>query len=125
MKAPAARTVHTVDFGARSARRPTSAPTSRVPRIAQLLALAHKVDGMVRGGQLRDLAHAAEVLGLTRARMTQIANLILLAPEIQEAILDLPPVTNGRDPITERALRPLVAEHNWERQLELWRKIAP
>ena len=79
---------------------------------------------MVQGGQLRDLAHAAEVLGLTRARMTQIANVILLAPEIQEALLDLPRVTSGRDPITERALRPLVAEPCWERQLELWKEIA-
>ena len=120
-----ARTVHTVDSGPKPARRPTHAPTGRVPRVARLLALAHKIDGMIARGELRDLAYAAEVLGLTRARMTQIANLILLAPQIQEAILDLPPVTNRRDPITERALRPLVAEHIWERQLELWRKITP
>ena len=55
--------------------------------------------------------------------MTQIANLLLLAPEVQEAILDLPPVTKGRDPITEGQLRLIVAEAAWEHQVELWRGL--
>ncbi len=55
--------------------------------------------------------------------MTQIMNLLLLAPEIQEAILDLPPVTNGREPVSERALRRVVAESDWNRQLELWNEV--
>ena len=49
--------------------------------------------------------------------------MLLLAPKIQEAILDLPQVTNGRDPITERQLRPIAAEPDWNKQLELWRQI--
>jgi hypothetical protein len=55
--------------------------------------------------------------------MTQIMNLLLLAPEIQEAILALPPITNGRDRMTERQLRTIVAEPHWERQMAAWRKI--
>ena len=35
---------------------------------------------------------------VTRARMTQIMNLLNLAPDIQEELLLLPPVTEGRDP---------------------------
>lgn len=42
---------------------------------------------------------------------------MLLAPDIQEAILDLPAVTCGRDPITERRLRNIVAEPRWTHQL--------
>ena len=66
------------------------------------------------------LAHAARVFGLTRARVTQIVSLTLLAPAIQAEILALPPVTVGRDQITERTLRPIVAEPVWERQLDMW-----
>jgi hypothetical protein len=69
-----------------------------------------------------DLAHAARVFGLTRARVTQLVNLTLLAPAIQEEILAMPPVTKGRDPITERSLRAIVAEPLWERQVVMWKR---
>ncbi len=115
-----ARSTYTVDFGGKSAQRPTHRDTGRVPRVARQLALAHRIDGMIRNGDLRDLADAARALGLSRARVTQLSALLLLAPEIQEAILDLPPVTNGRDPVSERALRRIVAEPDWERQMEMW-----
>ena len=114
------RTVHSVDFEPRSAPRSTQAATGRVPRATRMLALAHRIDGMIRAGELRDLADAARAIDITRGRMTQIMNLLLLAPAIQEAILGLPPVTNGRDPISERALRRIVAEPEWNRQRALW-----
>jgi hypothetical protein len=97
-------------------------PQGRVPRVVRLLALAHRIDAMIAAGELRDLADAARVLGLTRARVTQLMNLLLLAPRIQEAILELPP-TMGRDTVTERSLRPIVAEPVWDRQLALWRQF--
>ena len=115
-------TTHTVAFKAVPVE---TEPAGRVPRVARVLALAHKIDGMIRAGELRDLADAARMLGLTRARVTQVASLLLLAPEIQEAILDLPPVTNGRDPVSERTLRPIVAEPDWQRQRELWSEVRP
>ena len=98
-------------------------PAGRVLRVARLLAVAHKIDGMIRRGKLCGLADAARSLGLTRARVTQITNLLQLAPEIQEAILDLPLVTNGRDPISERQLRQIAAESDWSKQLSMWRQI--
>jgi hypothetical protein len=88
------------------------------------LALAHKIDAMIRAGELRDLAEAARSIGVSRARMSQIMNLLLLSPEIQEAILNLPPVTNRRDPVSERALRAIVAEPEWTKQLQTWRETA-
>ena len=117
----AATTSHTVQF--RSGPTPAAPPQGRIPRVARLLALAHKIDGMIQAGELRDLAHAADTLDLTRARITQIMNLLLLAPEIQEAVLDLTPVTNGRDPISERVLRQIVAEPNWTKQRSLWDEV--
>ena len=122
MRRVAATSSYTVGF-----RRPRPAAVAdvqpqegRFPRVARLLALAHRIDGMIGSGELRDLAHAAKVCGVTRPRMTQIMNLLLLAPGIQEAILDLPPVTTGRDTVTERNLRRIVAEPCWIRQQHLW-----
>lgn len=119
MRPAPARSTYTVDFARRPAPRPTEATTGRVPRVVRLLALAHKVDDMIRAGKLKDLADAARACGVTRARMTQIMNLLLLAPEIQEQLLRWPPVTEGRDPVTERALRPVAAESAWERQRQV------
>ena len=107
----------------RSQRDPEETSPGRTPRVARLLALAHEIERRIGAGEINDLAHAARVLGLTRARVTQIANLALLAPEIQQEILASPAVTVGRDTITERTLRAIVAEAVWERQRELWERL--
>jgi hypothetical protein len=57
--------------------------------------------------------------------MTQILNLLHLAPSIQEEILHLPRVTEDKDPIHERMLRPIAAEVDWERQGKMWAEIGP
>ena len=121
MRRVAATSSYTVDLRrSRPAAVPDPQPEGRVPRVARLLALAHKIDGMVHTGELHDLADAARVCNATRPRMTQIMNLTLLAPGIQEAILHLPPITKGRDPITERTLRSIAQEPEWARQQRLW-----
>lgn len=56
--------------------------------------------------------------------MTQIMNLLHLAPDIQEAILHLPPVEEGRDPITERDVRPITRIKNWKLQRVAWTEMA-
>lgn len=43
-----------------------------------------------------------------------------LAPDVQEAILFLPRVEAGKDPVTERELRTIVAEVEWGRQRGRW-----
>jgi len=98
-------------------------PQPRIARVARHLALAHEIERRVRAGELDDLADAARVFGLTRARVTQLVSLTLLAPAIQAEILAMPPITTGRDPITERTLRPIVAEPVWERQLAMWNEL--
>ncbi len=118
-----ARSTYTVSFGQTAPRRATQAATGCTPRVTRMLALAHTIDEMIRAGELRDLADAARAIGVTRARMTQITNLLLLAPAIQEAILNLPSVTNERNSISERALRRIVAEPDWTRQRLLWDEV--
>jgi hypothetical protein len=55
--------------------------------------------------------------------MTQILNLNHLAPDIQEELLHVSPITSGKDPIHEKMLRPVVAEINWQRQRAMWREM--
>jgi hypothetical protein len=85
------------------------------------MALAIKYDRLLRKGVVADLSELARLCQVTQPRMTQIMNLLHLAPDIQEQILDLPTVPKGRDPITERDLRPIAAEPSWTRQRSAWR----
>src|SRR5262249_25865107 len=67
-----------------------------------------------------DYAELARLGRVSRARISQIANLVLLAPDIQEAVLFLPRTQQGRDPIRLRHLQPIALEPNWQRQRRLW-----
>jgi len=101
----------------------TPQPPGRVPRITKLMALAIRFEHLIETGAVSGQSDLAELGHVTRARITQIMNLLHLAPDIQEAILNLPRVTRGRDPIAERHVRPVAAEPSWPRQRVLWRKI--
>ena len=68
----------------------------------------------------RDYADLARLGGVTRARLTQIMNLTLLAPDIQESLLFLPRTRRGRDPVTEPQLRAIAAIPDWRKQRRLW-----
>ena len=96
-----------------------------LPRISKLMALAIRFDGLVRRGEVRDYADLARLGYVTRARITQIMNLLNLAPDIQEAILFLPRTVKGRDPIKEKVIRPIAAIPHWTRQRKTWRKLKP
>ena len=96
----------------------------RVPRVTRLMALAIKMNGLIESGAITDQAEAARLGHISRARMTQIMNLLLLAPDIQEAILNLPRTVRGHDPITETRLRPIVREIDWIQQRGMWQEQA-
>ena len=84
-----------------------------------MLALALQIEKMIERGELRDRAHAAANLGFSRARVTQLLGLTLLAPDIQEEILFLE-VEDGVEQITERALRDVVSVDDWAEQRRRW-----
>ena len=94
-----------------------------VPRVARLVALAHRFGGLLRSGEVKDYTDLARLAGVSRPRVTQIMNLLHLAPDIQEAILDLPRTLKGRDPICERDLRVIAAVPVWSKQRALWREL--
>lgn len=104
--------------------RPGDAPArdvpARLPRVTKLMALAIRFEGLVRDGGVTDYAELARLGHVTRARMSQIMSLLHLAPDLQETILFLPRVTSGKDPLTERELRPITAIPDWRKQRTMW-----
>ena len=91
----------------------------RVPRVSRLMALAIHLDQLIRDGVVADQAALARLGHVTRARVSQIMNLLNLAPDIQEAILFLPRYTTGRAPVILADLRPIANEPAWEKQREM------
>jgi hypothetical protein len=100
----------------KAGREVTPTPTGCIPKVARLMALAVKVDGMLARGEVKDSAELARLGHVSRARVTQIMNLLNLAPDLQEAILFLPRVDCGRDPLKEWQVRPVAAEVLWAEQ---------
>lgn len=98
----------------------TNESPGRIPRVAKLMALAIRFDDLLRSGQVHDMSELARLAHVTQPRMTQIMNLLHLAPDIQEEILHLPIVSDGRDPITERDTRIISHIPAWEVQRMLW-----
>jgi hypothetical protein len=90
-----------------------SSPAGRVPRVSRLMALALRLDELVRTGQVASYSALASLGHVTRARICQILNLLYLAPDIQEALLFLPPTQRGRDAIILADLMPIAAAFDW------------
>jgi hypothetical protein len=97
--------------------------TGRVPRVARLMALALRFDGLVRSGAVKDYAELARCGHVTRARISQIMNLLNLAADIQEALLFLPRTEHGRDAIHLAQLQPIASAIEWRKQRILWRRL--
>ena len=94
-------------------------PPGRVPRIARLMALAIRFEQLIGAGEVTDYAELARLGHVTRARITQIMNLRLLAPDIQQELLFLPPIEAGRDTIHVRMLQPIAQVPDWRKQRRL------
>jgi hypothetical protein len=86
------------------------------------MALAIHFQEMINTGHVSDLATLAHYGQVTRARMTQIMNLLYLAPDIQEELLNLPQTTQGHDGITCGELQTIALEPNWNIQRQTWTK---
>ncbi len=93
-------------------------------RITRLMALAIKFQDMVDHGEVRDYADLARLGYVTRARLTQIMNLLLLAPDVQEQILFIDASQRVSRAVTERELRSFPPVIDWEEQRRRFRDFA-
>jgi site-specific DNA recombinase len=106
------------------ARQHDSVPANgRVPRISRLMALAIKLERLVREGSVRSFSELAHAGHVSRARMSQLLRLTELSPAIQEEILFLPATLTGNDALTERGLRQVAGSMDWEWQMKLFRSL--
>jgi hypothetical protein len=92
---------------------------SFVPRIARLMALAIRLEELVKDGTVQSYAELAQLGHVTRARMTQIMKLLQLAPDLQEQLLFLPPLKG----LNERNLRAVVQQLDWSKQRPIFEKV--
>lgn len=95
----------------------------RVPRISRLMALAVRLERLLLTGEVADVTELARLGHVTQPRMSQILNLAMLAPDIQEELLFLPRVTAGKPTIHEHMLRPITAQVDWDIQRKLWSSL--
>ena len=119
MNQDAARTIVFTLAGKTLPRR-EPAKMGRLPRVVRLMALAIRFEDLLRQGTVKDYADLARLGHVTRARITQIMNLLNLAPDIQEQLLFLEPVLTWQDELSERGLRAVVIEASWKRQRRLF-----
>jgi len=71
---------------------------------------------MIDEGRITDRAEVARRLNWTRARISQVMNLLLLAPDIQEKVVFL----EASSRLTERGLRTVVCHEVWQEQRRVW-----
>ena len=88
-----------------------------MPRSVPQLSLAHHLQAAIDRSTIADRADVAWKLGLTR--VTQLLDLLLLAPNLQDTVLALEAV-DGTEPMAERTLREVVNIGTWDEQREAW-----
>ena len=120
-------TNHKLSFqnGTKGVRKAKSKPPkpqapAKTPHISRLMALAIHCDELIQVGVVKDQTELAALAHITRGRLSQIMNLLSLAPDIQEAILFFEPQEARKQPISEPKLRAMTGELNWARQREVW-----
>jgi hypothetical protein len=107
----------------RTHQEPTSTQPVQLSRVARLMALALRFDQLLQGGEVASYAELARLGRVSCARISQILNLLQLAPDIQEQLLFLTRKRRGRDPIHLARLQPIAAKLDWGRQRRLWKEL--
>jgi DNA invertase Pin-like site-specific DNA recombinase len=100
------------------------ASSQRVPRIARLMALALKFEQMIGKGVVHNYAVLAALGQVSRQRLTQVMNLLNLAPDIQEQILFLTWESAEQCGIHERSVRQLSSQLSWTEQRARWQVLS-
>jgi hypothetical protein len=116
--------LHRVQRGRRKTFVPKAppAPMRRPARVAVMLVVAHQIQRAIDRRELAGQAEAARRLGLTRARLTELLDLTLLAPDLQEKLIFEESI--GSTPLLpERALRSVGRVRSWEGQRVLHGKV--
>lgn len=97
-----------------------ASPVVRKPaKVAVTLAIAHAIENAIRNDLTADRSSIARQFRMSPSRMTQILDLTLLAPDLQERLLSLESI-DGTEPLYEHALRNIVRARSFETQRKSW-----
>ena len=99
-------------------------PKGRLPRITRYMALAIYYEDLIRQGHVHDYAEIATLGHVTRARVTQIMNLRLLAPDIQEDLITMQRILKGRESLCLRKLQAMALQASWREQRQLYKTMS-
>lgn len=100
----------------RKGKKPKHAKPTRLPRITRLMALAIKFEHLFSKGIVNNQIELADLLGVNESQVSMILRLRLLAPDIQEWILNFPEQEENNDPILMTDLRKLSRLDSWDDQ---------
>ena len=89
----------------------------RVHPLARRMAMAIRCQQLIDSGVVPDQASLAAVAGMTRAWITVVMRLNLLAPDIQEEILGM----NAADRVDHRKVQEITKIGLWSSQRMQWR----
>lgn len=92
----------------------------RIPRVTRWMALAIHLVGLLETGRLKNHRAISRLGFVTPARVSQLLSLVHLAPDIQEELLCLPVISQGRNPIQLRHLLPIARQIGWRKQRASW-----
>jgi hypothetical protein len=87
------------------------------------MALAIKFQDMIDRGEVRDYADLARLGYVSRARITQVMNLLNLAPQLQDNMM-LDPKQAAAISASESQLRKITSLVLWQDQLDAWEQIS-
>lgn len=108
----------------RTGKQPKHSKSKRLPRVTRLMALAFKYEHLMKSGLVNNHADLANLAGVDRSHISSILRFRLLAPDIQEWLLNLPEADHSTDPVGFMQLRDIAAISSWEKQrLELRKHI--
>lgn len=101
----------TATFAPAPREKATPPTTPRTGGAARSLALAYRISDLIERGLIADFTAAARLLGVSQPRLTHLMSMLLLAPQLQEAILF------GTAKVGDKALRRLARLPAWSDQL--------
>ena len=109
----------------RKGKQPSHSKSTRLPRITRLMALALRYESLLEKGLVKTHQELADLAGVERSQISTILRFRLLAPDIQEWLLNLPETEKGNDPIGMIELRSIAANASWKKQRDQLHRLIP
>jgi len=107
----------------RKGKRPKHAKPTRLPRITRLMALSIRYERLIKQGVITRHIDLADLAGIDRTQVSRIIQLQLLAPDIQEWLLNLPETEKSEDPVMWTDVQPLTQIASWRQQHQHLKQI--